>query len=565
MSLQGTLKTLGIAEVLEFLATREATGRLDVTTEMGSAVYVFADGEVAGAEYSFIRESGNDAAEATYYVVSELDGSFLFDEDQVPVEVNEAEDVASVLARTADIAERWHRVEAVIPTPGHLLSRNSELDGSVTIEPAWWKALEIIGAGTTPLQLASELDEGLLSASTLALAMANAGLIEVSEQDPLTMGLDASSLDAPTMTESLQESPDAVQAVAPADLSVAPLESPAPPSPEIDADPAAEMTQPVEVASTAVDDSFSTEAPAPPIMPVAVDPAPVAPAVEDPPVMPVAEAPAPPIMPVAEAPAPPVMPAPETPAPPVMPAPVAPVEEPTFTAPSPFDEGADAPQMPAPVAPEAPAAPLVEASAPAVLDDPFATTPVEPAPATAPAPEAIAPAPEPVASTPQPDVAASVAADEDDGWSSHEGAATTFSQMQGTAPAAQAAAAASAPPPDFYTAPPAPVASESIAEQTIQDLAAMEVGGPGLAPTPAPEASVAQPSAFDVAPADPVDVSGQNWQLDETFGAPAPAPEAPAPAAPAPDADSDPFGALSGLIEDAEEDRGSVMKFLRRE
>ena len=76
MSLQGTLKTLGITEVLEFLSSRSASGRLDVTTEMGTASYALVEGSVSAAEYSFIRESGVDAAEATYYVVSELDGSF---------------------------------------------------------------------------------------------------------------------------------------------------------------------------------------------------------------------------------------------------------------------------------------------------------------------------------------------------------------------------------------------------------------------------------------------------------------------------------------------------------
>ena len=124
MSLQGTLKTLGITEVLEFLSARSVTGRLDVHTEMGTATYVMVNGLVAEGDYSFIRESGSDAAEATYYVVSELDGTFFFDEeDQVPDEDADTvghEDVGSVLSRTAGIAESWHEIEATIPSPNHL-------------------------------------------------------------------------------------------------------------------------------------------------------------------------------------------------------------------------------------------------------------------------------------------------------------------------------------------------------------------------------------------------------------------------------------------------------------
>jgi hypothetical protein len=196
MSLQGTLKTLGITEVLEFLSARSVTGRLDVHTEMGTATYVMVNGLVAEGDYSFIRESGSDAAEATYYVVSELDGTFFFDEeDQVPDEDADTvghEDVGSVLSRTAGIAESWHEIEATIPSPNHLLTRNNELDGSVTIQPEWWKALEMIGEGRTSLQLATALELSALDASLTALAMTQAGLLIVSEMDPLEIDVETS-------------------------------------------------------------------------------------------------------------------------------------------------------------------------------------------------------------------------------------------------------------------------------------------------------------------------------------------------------------------------------------
>jgi len=196
MSLQGTLKTLGITEVLQFLSARTVTGRLDVRTEMGTATYVMVNGLVAEGEYSFIRESGSDAAEATYYVVSELDGTFFFDEDdQAPhedVDTGGHEEVVNVLSRTADIAGSWHEIEATIPSPNHLLTRNNELDGSVTIQPEWWKALEMIGEGRTSLQLATALELSALDASLTALAMTQAGLLIVSEIDPLEIDVETS-------------------------------------------------------------------------------------------------------------------------------------------------------------------------------------------------------------------------------------------------------------------------------------------------------------------------------------------------------------------------------------
>ena len=191
MSLQGTLKTLGITDVLEFLSTRSASGLLEVTTEMGTAAYGLIDGVVVESDYSFIRESGTDAAEATYYVVSELDGTFFFDDDTAPEPTDDGEDVASLLSRAAEIADHWIEVEEAIPTANHRLIQNNELDGSVTIEPEWWKALQVIGDGRTSIQLASALEMSVLDASMIALAMTNAGLFIVRDADPIEIEVDS--------------------------------------------------------------------------------------------------------------------------------------------------------------------------------------------------------------------------------------------------------------------------------------------------------------------------------------------------------------------------------------
>ena len=169
MSLQGTLRTLGITEVLEFLADRTATGRLDIETGIGTATYWLLDGGIASNEYRFEREDGDDAAEATYYALAELDGTFFFDDDQEPP-AGPTEAVSNVLARTATIAEAWSEVEQVVPSMQHWLHRNDTLDGSVTIEPEWWKAIDIIGSGCTAAHLASVLGEGALGERTTDIA-----------------------------------------------------------------------------------------------------------------------------------------------------------------------------------------------------------------------------------------------------------------------------------------------------------------------------------------------------------------------------------------------------------
>lgn len=181
MSLQGTLKTLGIAEVLEFLASRSSTGRLDIESGSGGATYWMLRGEVAEVSYDFERESGTDAAEATYYALAEVEGTFLFDEEQVPDTTADTESVADILARTAAAADSWADVEKTVPSPDHHLIRSDQIDGSVTIEPAWWNAIQAIGDGSTTRRLSEELELRSLDTTRMVADMARNGLILVEE------------------------------------------------------------------------------------------------------------------------------------------------------------------------------------------------------------------------------------------------------------------------------------------------------------------------------------------------------------------------------------------------
>lgn len=231
MSLQGTLSTLGITDLLEFLAERTYTGQLDVKTEAGSASYLLVNGTVGVAEYQFIRGSGSDAATATYYVLAELDGEFMFDEVDDD-ELEDGEDVGTLLGRTAGIAGRWLEIEKEIPTVGHVLVRNSEIDSSVTIEPEWWKILEVLGSGQTGNQLAEKLDLEVLEASTQALAMKKAGLLVVSDEAPIEQAPAPAAIEEPAPAAVIEEPAPAavIEESAPAIVEeAAPVDAPAPP------------------------------------------------------------------------------------------------------------------------------------------------------------------------------------------------------------------------------------------------------------------------------------------------------------------------------------------------
>lgn len=589
MSLQGTFKTLGITEVLEFLSTRTASGRLDVTTEMGTAVYVLSDGAVSAAEYSFIRESGVDAAEATYYVVSELDGSFFFDDDVLDndgvAEVEGGpEDVAALLFRTADIAERWADVEEVIPSPNHLLTRNTQLDGSVTIQPEWWKALEMIGEGSTSLELASTLQLSALDASLTALAMTNAGLLLVTEIDPLNIALSPEledSLDtadhehtihdelAPAAPQLAEPDPEAVLADAVDALDTL-VQAPeevraeavveaiidAPIEPTFDPEPTAFAPDP---SAFAVDPATFGDASDPSIFePVdmleMVDVEPPTPAAVDHP----PEVPAEPTMSFS------------TPADDhveqdvatlgALEAPVGSLDAAQYVAPSGMDDHSELEYM---VEPEGstPVVPVDDDDGWSNAHTPSELSPMAAAPAPAPATPAPAPAPATPAPAPQP-----VPAPEPVPEASAPHVLSEPSPFDGLpAPGQPSPFDSPAPIPDVPGAmdvsslpsPPPPVGDEHRPVAPVPDVAGY--GQPAAVPE-STATSMAGEVLDDLASMtdelnEPIG-EDSNWQLDGTF-----VPETnPTP----PPVDGDPFGDLGDLLTDDDE-RSSVLKFLRRD
>lgn len=185
MSLQGTLSTLGITELLELLAQRDASGQLDVTTPNGTASYLFAEGKVSLAEFDFSRGMGEDPAEATYYVLAEEDGHFYYEPQDVEG-VPEGTELEGILERSAQVGARWAEVEEAIPSVDHIVCRNSQLDSSVTIEPEWWNVLEVLGSGQSSSQVAAQLEMSSLDASTRLLEMVNAGLLVATDEVAVT-------------------------------------------------------------------------------------------------------------------------------------------------------------------------------------------------------------------------------------------------------------------------------------------------------------------------------------------------------------------------------------------
>ncbi len=588
MSLQGNLSTLGITELLEFLAGRSSSGQLDVTTASGTTSYLLVDGKVGAAEFEFTRGSGTDPAEGTYYVLSELDGSFFFEELDVTAD-SDGVDVQTLLGRTAGIAEQWHEVEEVISSTSQVLFRNSELDSSVTIKPEWWKTLEVLGEGQSTAQLASHLDLGILDASTQALDMVNAGLLVVS--DEMTESNDGALADS-----ALDDS--AFDAPAPDEHDAVPDDG------VIDDDPHAEVTTTALVEESAFgdvqeesepdlpsefltpDELLIAQAPAPPILasaePIAEQVEGEAPAAFDQELTaePFAAAPAVEVMPAAEevsAPAPIVEPAPLDAAMPEPPELVDVTQSAAEESPAlGFGNAIDS----------EPAQPFEAALAD---DDGWSTNHFYEDPAPASLPD-VDPAPALSFDAPAPAFDAPAPASFDAPAPAFDAPAPAFdapaASFDAPAPAFDAPAASfDAPIPDTPQVyePPAYDAPAAPEPNSLYGLDAPFAEPSAGIESPAVDSSAMAGEVMndldflnndlDSQLADPVAPLGQDFGLPAPEMVPAQATTMPAQASPMPPqaspiGESDPFGSLSDLVVDddsTDDERGSVLKFLRRD
>jgi hypothetical protein len=142
-------------------------------------VWVFT-GSVVGTE-----ASGAPHATDEYEVVFELlrfaEGSFTFDVDEQHPEPGVPCDVEPLLDQAEQLLEEWRSIESVVPSLDAWVQLARELRAEVTISPERWRALSLIGAGTSVRRIADELSIGEIPVCRSVKELVELGIVEITE------------------------------------------------------------------------------------------------------------------------------------------------------------------------------------------------------------------------------------------------------------------------------------------------------------------------------------------------------------------------------------------------
>ena len=183
VSLQGTLDTFALPDVLRLLAATAKTGHLRLEGARGSGGVWFDAGRVAAAAAP--RKGGParpvaPGAEPLFELLRASDGSFVFEAGAVsPLDVPPV-DVACLLDEAEVLLDEWREVESVVPSLGCRVALRPSLDvPRVSVTAEQWRSLVAVAAGSTVEDVGADLALGELSASRTVKELLKAGLVDV--------------------------------------------------------------------------------------------------------------------------------------------------------------------------------------------------------------------------------------------------------------------------------------------------------------------------------------------------------------------------------------------------
>lgn len=198
MALQGDLHSFALADVLRLLAGTTKTGRLDVAGDAGNGEVWFDRGDLVGGEVT-TSPHATSSADVVFEMLRFENGTFRFDEGEVPPDTVERSDVDDAIAAAEDLLVRWVAIEAVVPSVHSWVSLVESVDAdTITVSGDQWRLLAAIAGGSTPRRLGDRFELTDLESCAAVRDLVELGLVEVGESLEPTVTYDAVDIEPPT-------------------------------------------------------------------------------------------------------------------------------------------------------------------------------------------------------------------------------------------------------------------------------------------------------------------------------------------------------------------------------
>ena len=193
MSLQGTIETFAIADVLRLLAATNKSGRLQVQGVARAGTVWVDSGKVLAAE-SPNTPHERATAEVVFQLLRIDRGSFRFELDRSPAQAGEPIEIETALSEAEGMLGEWRELERLVPSVDARVSLRTELgEPSVTVSAEQWKTIGAVGGGRTVSALGDALGSGELATVRSVAQLVDLGLVDIGVTEPDTEAASATA------------------------------------------------------------------------------------------------------------------------------------------------------------------------------------------------------------------------------------------------------------------------------------------------------------------------------------------------------------------------------------
>jgi hypothetical protein len=209
VSLEGTLETIALPDVLALLSVTAKSGELRVESGGGVGRVWLDAGRVSGFDVGNQRST----VDALFALLRLKDGSFKFHAGSDPVNPVEPQEVAPLMEQAEERLVQWPGISAVVPSLSSKVDLEESVDADVNLSPEQWGLVAQIGGGRSVGEVLDARNFGEFDGCKAVKELVDLGLVNVDR------------LEVPTETTMLAPAPP------PEDLAP-PAEEDFPPTPE---------------------------------------------------------------------------------------------------------------------------------------------------------------------------------------------------------------------------------------------------------------------------------------------------------------------------------------------
>ena len=174
MSLQGSLDTFALTDVLVLLASTKKDGELKVKGARGEGKIWVDKGEIVQAA---IGTKAVPAVDAVFELLRMPEGNFVFEAGSAAPKAGEPESIDLVLADSQARLAEWRDIEKVVPHLDCMVAMAAEAPGdSVVVSAEQWRLLASFGDGHSVRELMERRSLGEFDASKVVKELVESGL-----------------------------------------------------------------------------------------------------------------------------------------------------------------------------------------------------------------------------------------------------------------------------------------------------------------------------------------------------------------------------------------------------